>query len=140
MSVVNSQAQPLPAPSQGTPGASTTQSQGQGQQQQHAGKLSTINAQRVIALVQAAAEKLAVLGGLASDTLGDNEKIAKLVSDEIDRITGRQEDLETRYEALIEQQSQANAASILSGQTKAKGKEVQSAIDSLAAELRFATK
>lgn len=70
-------------------------------------QLNPVDAQRSIALIEDAIEKLSFLGSLTPDIMAHRDELAAAVGEEITRLIEEQHSLEKRYEELTRQRSEA---------------------------------
>ena len=66
-------------------------------------RLSAVEAQRTVAILEETLDKLAFLGSITPDVLAHCDELSQFVGDEISRIIEEQRQLERRYEELIAQ-------------------------------------
>eukprot|EP01138_Halocafeteria_seosinensis_P014921 gb/GECG01015232.1/.p1 GENE.gb/GECG01015232.1/~~gb/GECG01015232.1/.p1 ORF type:complete len:393 (+),score=101.58 gb/GECG01015232.1/:1-1179(+) len=98
-------------------------------------QLNPVDAQRSIALIEDAIEKLSFLGSLTPDIMAHRDELAAAVGEEITRLIEEQHNLEKRYEELTRQRSEAEATS-----TRMLKKQITDEIQSLSQRLRESTK
>jgi IQ domain-containing protein G len=98
-------------------------------------KLSAIEAQRAIAVLEECLEKLAFLGSITPDVLAHRDELSQFVGDEISRIIEEQKRLEQKYEELIAQRGVLKGLS-----NKSKYKQNQVEIQDVSRALRESTK
>mmetsp|Transcript_15854 Transcript_15854/g.36781 ORF Transcript_15854/g.36781 Transcript_15854/m.36781 type:complete len:399 (+) Transcript_15854:52-1248(+) len=97
--------------------------------------LAPLEAQRAVAVLDEAVEKLTFLGSITPDVLQHRDELSKFVGDEISRIIVEQRHLEARYEELI-----AERGTLKGLANKARYKEVQQEIAEVSRSLRESTK
>jgi hypothetical protein len=98
-------------------------------------RLSAIEAQRAIAVLEECLEKLAFLGSITPDVLAHRDELSQFVGDEISRIIEEQKRLEQKYEELIAQRGVLKGLS-----NKSKYKQNQVEIQDVSRALRESTK
>jgi len=97
-------------------------------------ELSYIESERVIAIIEDAAEKLHFLDSITPDVLQHRDELSKFIGDEIERTMSEQRALESRYEELIEQR-----AAMKGTHNKSRYKEIQDEIQDVSRALREST-
>jgi NADH dehydrogenase/NADH:ubiquinone oxidoreductase subunit G len=97
--------------------------------------MNPVEAQKAVAIITYAIEKLDLLSAMAPEIKSDTEELNQIVNDEITRIIEEQRKLQARYEQLIMKRSEIKNVS-----NKGKHKEIQSEIEEVATSLRYATK
>lgn len=97
-------------------------------------RLSVIEAERVIAILEDTTEKLSFLDSITPDILQHRDELSKFIGDEIARTMSEQNALEKRYERLIEQRSAMKGMV-----NKSKYKEIQEDIQDVSRALREST-
>ena len=96
--------------------------------------LSDLEAERIIAIVEDATEKLGFLDSITPDVLQHRDELSKFIGDEISKAMSGQKDLEREYERLIEER-----AAMKGMVNKSKYKVVQEAIQDVSRALREST-
>ena len=87
-------------------------------------RLSTVEAQRVIAILDETLEKLTFLGSITPDVLQHRDELSQIVGDEISRIIHEQRDLEAKYEELIAKRSALKVFSLFTFRLLKKDEEI----------------
>jgi IQ domain-containing protein G len=98
------------------------------------GKLSPIESERIVAIIEDTTEKLDFLDSITPDVLQHRDELSKFIGDEISKTMAEQKVLEKRYEALIEER-----ASMKGMVNKQKYKEVQDEIQDVSRALKEST-
>jgi len=101
----------------------------------HPRRMSTVESQRIIAILDETLEKLTFLGSITPDVLQHRDELSQFVGDEISRIIQEQRNLEERYEELIAQRGALKGLA-----NKSKYKENQCEIQEVSRALRESTK
>lgn len=96
--------------------------------------LTTVEAERIVAVLEDAVEKLSFLDCITPDILQHRDELSKFIGDEISKTMTEQRRLEHRYEELIEQR-----ATMKGMINKSKYKEVQEEIQDVSRALREST-
>ena len=99
-----------------------------------AGKLSPIEAERIVAIIEDTTEKLDFLDSITPDVLQHRDELSKFIGDEIAKTMAEQKVLERRYEVLIEER-----AGMKGMVNKTKYKEVQEEIQDVSRALKEST-
>ena len=90
--------------------------------QNSASQMNPVDAQRTIALIEDAIEKLSFLGSLTPDIMAHRDELAAAVGEEITKLIEEQHNLEKRYEDLTRQRAEAevrpNPLSCLDAETE----------------------
>eukprot|EP01035_Chromulina_nebulosa_P008642 gene8642-11707_t len=97
-------------------------------------KLGSIEAERIISILEDTTEKIGFLDSITPDILQHRDELSKFIGDEIARTLHEQKNLENRYEVLIEQR-----AAMKGMVSKSKYKEVQEEIHDVSRALREST-
>lgn len=96
--------------------------------------LSYVEAERVVAIVEDATEKLSFLDSITPDVLQHRDELSKFIGDEISKAMREQKAYEKEYERLIEER-----AAMKGMVNKSKYKTVQEAIQDVSRTLREST-
>jgi hypothetical protein len=97
-------------------------------------ELNVIEAERIVAILEDAVEKLSFLDSITPDVLQHRDELSKFIGDEIKRTMDEQRALEARYEELIE-----TRAAMKGMHNKNKYKEVQEEIEDISRALKDST-
>lgn len=97
-------------------------------------RLTPVEAERVIAILEDSTEKIVFLDRITPDVLQHRDELSKFIGDEISRTMTEQKYLEKRYQDLIEQRS-----SMKGMVNKTKYKEIQEEIQDVSRALREST-
>lgn len=97
-------------------------------------RLSSIEAERIISIIEDTIEKLNFLDRITPDVLQHRDELSKFIGDEISRVMTEQKALEKRYEELVELRS-----SMKGSVNKSRYKEVQEEIQDVSRALREST-
>lgn len=97
-------------------------------------ELNVIEAERIVAILEDAVEKLSFLDSITPDVLQHRDELSKFIGDEIKRTMDEQNALEARYEELIEKRAAMKGLG-----NKNKYKEVQEEIEDISRALKDST-